>query len=149
MLVYRISKCKFIDDLSGLGAATYPGRWNTKGTYILYTAQSASLALLESVVHISKINVVPYCIICLEIPETSIKEIKPEELPEGWERNPPADQLKEYGTKFVKENKFLALKIPSAIIFEESNILLNPSHKDFNKVKIISRRNLSIDQRLL
>jgi len=149
MLVYRISKCKYIEDLSGLGAATYPGRWNGKGTYILYTAATASLALLESVVHISNIPTIPYCMIGIEIPDNELAEVSVKDLPAGWQNNPPAEDLKEIGNQFVKEGKYLALKIPSALMPEEFNIILNPSHPDFKKVKIISKRNLSIDERLL
>lgn len=149
MLVYRISKCKYIEDLSGLGAATYPGRWNGKGTYILYTAATPSLALLESVVHISNIPTIPYCMIGIEIPDNSIEEISVRDLPDGWQVNPPADDLKEIGNRFVSEGKYLALKIPSALMPEEFNIILNPNHTDFKKVRIVSNRNLSIDERLL
>jgi len=149
MLVYRISKCKYIEDLSGLGAATYPGRWNGKGTYILYTAQNPSLALLESVVHFSKIPGMNYCMIAIDIPDDRIVEMKLSDLPAGWESNPPSEQLKTFGNKFVKEGKYFAMKVPSAILFEENNILLNPNHRDFEKVKIVSKRNLTIDERLL
>ena len=147
MLVYRISKCKYIEDLSGLGAATYPGRWNGKGTYVLYTAATPSLALLESVVHISNIPSISYCMISLEIPDDCFTEIK--ELPSDWEANPPADSLKEIGNRFVREGEFLALKLPSAIMPEDFNFIINPKHKDFKQVRIVSNRNLSIDERLL
>ena len=149
MLVYRISKCKYIEDLSGIGAATYPGRWNGKGVYVLYTAQNPSLALLESVVHISKIARMNYCMVSLAIPDDSILEIKLSDLPLGWESNPPSEMLKDFGNKFVREGRYLAMKVPSAILFEEYNILLNPNHRDFEKVKMVSKRSLSIDERLL
>jgi RES domain-containing protein len=149
MKVYRISKCKYIDDLSGAGAAVFPGRWHSKGTYILYTASTPSLALLESVVHISNIIVADYCMICLEIPGDKILEIGIEDLPNDWFENPPPDKLKFYGDTFIAETKFLALKLPSAIMPEESNFLLNPHHKDFKLVKKIYTRNIPIDRRLL
>jgi RES domain-containing protein len=149
MLVYRISKCKYIEDLSGIGAATYPGRWNGKGVYVLYTAQNPSLALLESVVHISKIARMNYCMVSLAIPDDSILEIKRSDLPLGWESNPPSERLKDFGNKFVREGRYLAMKVPSAILFEEYNILLNPNHRDFEKVKTVSKRSLAIDERLL
>ena len=149
MLVYRISKCKYIEELSGLGAATYGDRWSGKGTYIVYTAQNPSLALLESVVHISKIAGMSYCMVTLDIPDDNILDIRLPDLPAGRENNPPAEMLKEFGNKFVREGKYLAMKVPSAILFEESNILLNPNHRDFEKVKIVSKRSLAIDERLL
>ncbi|MEJ0103503.1 MAG: RES family NAD+ phosphorylase [Bacteroidota bacterium] len=80
MNVYRISKCEYISDLQGTGAALYPGRWHSKGTYILYTAATPSLAMLESVVHISNIAIASFCMTCLSIPEDKIKTITVEEL---------------------------------------------------------------------
>ena len=149
MKVYRISKCQYIDDLSGTGAATYGGRWHSKGTHVLYTAATASLSLLESVVHISNIVAADYCMICLEIPKDKILELSTIDLPYNWFVNLPPDFLKTYGDRFIREGKFLALKVPSAIIPEESNYLLNPNHEDFKKVKILSKRTVPIDERLL
>ena len=149
MKVYRISKCQYIEDLEGTGAARYPGRWNSKGTYILYTAATPSLALLESVVHISNIAISSYCMICLNVPEDKIKTIAAAELPDNWFVNPPIDVLKQTGDSFIKENKFLALKIPSAIMPEENNFLLNPAHPDFKKISTVYVRTIPIDERFL
>ena len=149
MKVYRISKCEYISDLNGTGAAQYAGRWHSKGTYILYTSATASLALLESVVHISNIAVTSYCMTCLSVPEDKIKTIASNELPRNWFSNPPPDALKKIGDSFVKENKFLALKIPSAIMPEENNFLLNPRHIYFKKVSVVYTRNIPIDERFL
>jgi len=149
MNVYRISKCKFINDLKGTGAAAYGGRWHSKGIYVLYTSEAASLALLESVVHISNIAASGYCLLCLEIPDNNIKELKPDDLPEKWDENPPADLLKSIGDKFVRENKFLALKLPSVILPQESNYLLNPNHPDFINVTVLYSQPITIDVRLV
>ena len=133
MKVFRISKCDFIDDLSGTGAALYGGRWNSKGTYILYTAASASLALLETIVHTSSFPKVDFCILELEIPENKILEMKVHQLPPDWKKFPSPSQLKKTGDNFCKDRKFLALKIPSVILPEEYNYLINPEHADFKK----------------
>lgn len=149
MKVYRISKCQYIEDLEGTGAARYPGRWNSKGVYILYTAATPSLALLESVVHISNIAISSYCMICLNVPEDKIKTITAAELPDNWFVNPAIDALKQTGDSFIKENKFLGLKIPSAIMPEENNFLLNPAHPDFKKISTVYVRTIPIDERFL
>jgi RES domain-containing protein len=149
MNVFRISKCKYISNLTGEGAATYGGRWNSKGIHIVYTAASPSLALLESVVHISHIPIDEYCMVTIAIPENKIKEIKISHLPDNWFVNPPADQLKSIGDNFIKDNIFLALKLPSAIMMEDYNLLLNPNHPDFNKVNLVTTRTIPIDERLL
>ncbi len=149
MKVYRISKCKFIDDLSGRGASLYPGRWHHKGTFILYTAQSPSLAMLESVVHITTMVQLTLCMVCLEIPDDSITGISIEQLPDNWFMNPAPDSIKQTGDLFIKNKKHLALKVPSAVMPEEYNVLLNPAHPHFNKVNVLYSRTLRVDERLL
>ncbi|MBO9594778.1 MAG: RES family NAD+ phosphorylase [Niabella sp.] len=149
MKVYRISKCAYIDDLSGTGAARFPGRWHSRGTYVLYTAASPSLALLESVVHLTTVVKLDLCILGLEIPEWSVQELSPALLPEEWFHNPAPDQLKHIGDRFVQEGAFLALKVPSAVMQEEYNYLLNPAHPDFEHVKVIYSRHMPMDKRLL
>jgi RES domain-containing protein len=89
MIVYRINDSRYIKDLSGKGAALYGGRWNSKNTYVVYTAQSRSLALLETVVHIGKIPATGYCLATIELPDNSIASFPFEKLPPGWHTNPP------------------------------------------------------------
>ncbi|ANH82503.1 hypothetical protein A8C56_17360 [Niabella ginsenosidivorans] len=149
MKVYRISKCNYIDDLSGTGAALYPGRWHNKGTYILYTAMSPSLALLESLAHITTVIKLDLCMVCLEVPENSIQELAAERLPKGWAANPPPDPLKIIGDRFVKEEAFLALKVPSVVMPEEHNYLLNPAHPEFERVRVLYTRRIPVDERLV
>ena len=149
MMVYRIAKCDYINDFSGTGAAMYGGRWNSKGTYILYCASSSSLALLESIVHISSIIKLSLCIACLHLPTSHIKQISESELPEGWQNNPAPFILKDIGDAFIRENKFLALKLPSAIIPMEYNFLINPAHEEFKQVELEFVRKISIDERLI
>ena len=87
--------------------------------------------------------------VTIGIPENKIKEIKISNLPDNWFINPPADQLKSIGDNFIKDNIFLALKLPSAIMMEDFNLLLNPNHPDFNKVNLVGTRTIPIDERLL
>lgn len=145
--VYRISKCVYIDDIRGTGAAAFAGRWHSKGTYILYTAATPSLALLESVVHLSRIPVVEYCMICLEIPDTNIKKVNITELPYNWYFNPCPQDIAIIGDHFIKQNKYLGMEVPSVVIPEETNVLLNPNHADFSEVKVAYKRKIPIDQR--
>jgi len=148
MIVYRISTCRYIKDLSGKGAALYGGRWNSKDTYVLYTAQSRALALLETVVNIGEIPDTGYCMITIDIPEDSIASYPLHRLPEDWTANPPPDRLKEIGDKFIRSGKYLALQMPSALMPEEHNYLINPAHEAFSKIRIVSERPITIDERL-
>ena len=148
MKVYRISKNQFIHDLSGYGAAHYPGRWNSKGVFVLYTAATASLALLESVVHMDKLLRNGYSLATILLPDDKIQTILIEDLPQGWDTFPPPEKLKSLGDQFVRTSAFLALKIPSSIMPEDHNFLINPQHAAFNQVKIDNVRELRIDSRL-
>lgn len=149
MKIYRISKCEFVNDLSGTGAAMYGGRWNSKGKYILYTAETASLALLETVAHMTNIASISYCMLCLEIPETSIDQYTIAELPANWQNYPPPSVLRRIGDEFLEKGMSLVLKLPSAIMPEECNCLLNPHHPDFKKVKVVYSKALPVDGRLV
>lgn len=86
--------------------------------------------------------------VCIAIPDDCFTEIKQKSLPSGWFVNPPPDSLKLYGDKFIRENKYFALKIPSAIMPEENNFLLNPNHPNFKKIKVEYVRKVSVDNRL-
>jgi len=149
MTVYRIADCQYISDLTGKGAALHGGRWNSKDTYVAYTAQSPSLALLEAVVHFGKLPEAGCCLATIEIPDSSILTMPPENLPPGWHTHPPPLYLKSMGDKFIKANKFLAMAIPSVLMMEEYNYLLNPGHSLFKEVKILSQRPVKLDERLI
>jgi len=148
MIVYRISDCKYINDLSGKGASLFDGRWHSKGTYVVYTAESRALALLENVVHRAMIPANSLCMATIEIPDNNIENFPMEKLPPGWYSNPSPNYLKPIGDNFIRAGKYLALKLPSALMMEEHNYLLNPAHPSFSKVKITTERSISIDERL-
>ncbi len=149
MLAYRISDCRYIKDLSGKGAALFGGRWNSKDVYMVYTSQSGALALLEAVVHIGKVpRAGHYCMATIEVPDNSIQSFPIQKLPAGWQNNPPPDYIKTIGDNFIKSNKHLVLEVPSVLMTEEHNYLINPVHPDFKKVKIIAQRSIMVDERL-
>jgi RES domain-containing protein len=148
MKVYRISKCQYIDDLSGKGAALYGGRWNNKGTYVLYTAATPALALLETVVHVNTIPVSGYCMATIELPGADILVLTEKDLPRNWQHNPPPSSLKKIGDRFIKEGLALALQLPSVIIPQDHNILINPKHPQFKTLRLVEKRFIPFDDRL-
>lgn len=149
MIVYRISNCKFIDDLSGRGAAMYGGRWNSEGIHVLYTAGSPSLAMLESLVHLGGRVVGDFCQIAIEVPEEDIYELRPENLPDVWRENPSPDLLKTFGNKFITDNKYFMMKVPSVLVPDESNYLINPTHTLFKQVRVLVKSKVRFDERFL
>jgi len=151
MRVYRIVQDTYAKDLSGEGARLYGGRWNRKGTSLLYTAGNSSLAMLEKLVHIP-VYVFPkdLKIIVLEFPETmAMSRIALEDLPEDWMYRTEHPTVLDIGDQFVAKSEFLCLSVPSAINPIDDNILINPKHPDFSKVKIVDELPIVFDKRLL
>ncbi len=149
MIGYRISKCPYIEDLSGLGAYLHGGRWNSEGVRMLYAASSASLALLETLVHIpSGLAATGFCMMSLDIPSKEIDIVSPDHLPSDWNQYPSPHSTKEIGDAFIKSNKHLALQVPSSILEMENILLINPNHVYFKKIKVISTHIIHIDKRL-
>ena len=150
MQVYRIAQKAFINDLSGEGARLFGGRWNQRGVPILYTAESRSLAALELLVHTQKLSILSdLAILTLEISsKTKIDDInKLIKLPIGWEKYTIHPELQEVVSKWIESEGFI-LKVPSAIIKEEANYLINPRHKNMKNLKIISIEDFLLDERL-
>ena len=115
---------------------------------MVYTAQSRALALLEAVVHIGKVPDAGYCVATIDIPDNSIEVFPIEKLPADWNKNPSPDYLKSIGDYFIKTGKYLALQIPSVLMMEECNYLLNPAHPQSNKIHIVAQRPIGVDDRL-
>jgi len=148
--VYRISLAKHARDLSGKGARLTGGRWNTKDTAVIYTSESRSLAAMEYLVHVSLANMPPeITITSIEIPQSLVPiTINISDLPKDWRRSPPPFLLGELGAKWVSSMESLLLRVPSAIIKHEFNILMNPSHPDIKKINIGEVEDFIYDERL-
>ncbi len=152
MLLYRIVKSKVrANDLSGIGAFRTGGRWNSKGTCMLYTSENSSLAYLENLVHFNIAVYPPHLyIIQLEVDDDQALFILPEiNYPTDWMKLELLEN-KALGDKWMTEKKFLAIKVRSAINIFEYNYLLNPlfpGYYDLVKVKSITE--IPIDERLV
>lgn len=150
MRVYRLTKQKYSASLNGIGAALKGGRWNSKGTEIIYTAANRALAMVEALVHLSP-QVLPESFMMMEIdiPDTiKIDEIKEILLPDNWQIFPLMPASQKVGDNFIRENNFAVLKVPSAIVKGDYNYLINPYHVDFKKIKVMSIEPFGFDKRL-
>ena len=153
MFVYRIAKTKHITDLNGTGAKLFGGRWNEKGTPLVYTSSSISLAILESLVHFP-FHLAPkdMSLAIINIPdslfETAIELNSLGKIPKSWREYPPSIETQRFTNKWINEKKSLILRVPSAINSAENNYLINPVHKDFNLIGIDSTTLFSFDIRL-
>ena len=139
MKVFRISRTQHIKDLSGSGARVYGGRWNHKGTSIIYTSENRALATVEYLVHVP-LSIVPtdLCLATLQIPDEIIsKELVISDLPSNWQDYPAPLKLAELGTNWAKARESLLLRVPSAVVDHEFNILINPLHPEISHVGIV------------
>ena len=149
--VWRICNAKWATTaFDGQGAKTYGGRWNSVGTSVVYTSSSLALAALESLVHLGVKSIPkPQVAIPADIPEgISIDQVEPENLPSTWIDDPPPATLALIGNQWVATGKSSVFKVPSTVITEEWNYLLNPEHPDFAQIVIGTARSFQFDARL-
>lgn len=140
------------DDLSGKGAETTGGRWNRAGTPMVYCASSIALACLETIVHYAVKNPLPLnrYLVRIEVPEEHYNRrtiFVPKDHP-GWEVEPPGLVSMDWGTSWAGGNTTLIAEIPSVIIPEEPNLLINPRHPDLVHVHAVLSRRWLYDSRL-
>ncbi|HVS92968.1 MAG TPA: RES family NAD+ phosphorylase [Mucilaginibacter sp.] len=149
MVLYRITNALYANDLSGMGARLYGGRWNSEGRSALYLASSRSLAILESLAHIVPTNIPDDLVmLTIETPNDYF-EVAVNSLPPYWREDRASDALKQIGNAFLLENQHLLLKIPSVIVPEEYNYLMNSLHANINQVKVLNQSRFNFDCRLL
>ena len=149
MIVYRIERTRYANDLTGEGARLNGGRWNHKLTACIYTSASRALAILEYTVNVN-IDDIPRAlsISAINIPQKSILELSIADLPGDWRAAPAPTSAKDFGTQLLRKAEFAAIKIPSAVIPEEYNFLLNPAHRDSADFSIVNVRDFINDVRI-
>ncbi|CAM4340390.1 RES family NAD+ phosphorylase [Gillisia limnaea] len=150
MKVFRLSKKQYSSTLSGKGAALFGNRWNSKGTEMIYTAQSRALSMAEVAVHLS-LSTLPsdYMMIEIEIPDfLKFQSLKESELSQYWNSHPPIPFTQKIGDDFIDSGKHCILKVPSAVVKGDFNFLINPHHKDLKKIKILETTDFPFDKRM-
>jgi RES domain-containing protein len=139
-------------DLAGKGAEKTGGRWNRKGTPMIYTSVSRSLACLETVVHVSGGNALPLnrYLVQIKIPGVlwSSRVVLDPANHVGWDAEPAGKVSMDWGTAWIQGKTTLLADVPSVIVPEEHNILINPHHPDAAKLTAVKIRKWTYDQRL-
>ncbi|TAN13623.1 MAG: RES domain-containing protein [Chitinophagaceae bacterium] len=151
MEVFRIAKSKFIDDLSGAGSRLHGGRWNKKGTAVVYTSCYRSLAALELIVHVPQKNLTnDYQLAIIDIPEgINMKIIYAESLPEHWRTVSINPHLQSIGDRWLAEGIYCILQVPSVVIPQEWNYVINPAHPEAKEIRIVKTEDLILDERFV
>lgn len=151
MLLFRIEREKYLHEiLSGKGAAASEGnRWNSPGVRMVYSSSSRALALLEVSVHLDLAEDLPAdrYLVTLELPdELPLGEITREQLPEGWDQRPPGSWSQQAGDEFVRAAKYPILRVPSSVIPEEYNYLINPMHPKAAAIVVKDQRLVAMNR---
>ena len=141
------------DDLSGEGAKKSGGRWNKKGTPVLYTSESIALACLETLVHINAQGLpLTRYLVRIDIPMrvwNLAKKLNAKTAGIGWDAMPAGTASIERGQKWLQSNASALLLVPSVVIPQASNVLINPLHPDIKLIKAKKIEKFSYDPRLV
>tara|TARA_R110002095_G_scaffold216280_1_gene212808 strand:+ start:422 stop:883 length:462 start_codon:yes stop_codon:yes gene_type:complete len=134
MKLYRITKAKYASTAwTGAGASAVGGRWNSAGHKAVYVAESIALAQLEILVHVESAALLSkYVCYEIEVPETLIRRLDASALPTNWQEDPAPDETQEIGDQWLEGGDALALLVPSTIVPQEINAILNPQHPDYD-----------------
>lgn len=146
MELFRITRSEYQNDLSGMGAYYHGGRWNSPRNAMVYACSRRSLAMLEIMVHWQRPTPPPdYVVVVLHVPDsmkfaTGIYVVPDWQLEPQWSR--------ETGDQWLQDKRSLMLRVPSVIVRNESNYLINPNHPEAEAVKIINIEPFEFDSRL-
>jgi RES domain-containing protein len=137
--------------LSGKGAAKMGARWNSEGVELIYTAANRSLAMAEVAVHLSYTALpTDFVMLTIFIPDdVSSKKLVSKDLPSDWNDFPYySASTQTIGDRFIDENKDCLLVVPSVVTQGDHNILINPGHPDFKRIKIVQAEKFPFDRRM-
>ena len=151
LTVFRLGKHVYRDQLfSGQGGLYAGGRWTPRGRPVVYTSGSISLAVLEYTVNYRRRGWVPATVLGrADVPAgVRVEIISMDKLPSNWFAAAAPPQLQALGHEWLERGETAVLKVPSAIVTEEWNYLLNPSHSDFRKLRISRPTPFNFDQRV-
>ena len=147
-VAWRIVQERFVAGaFSGEGARQVDGRWNSRGTAVVYTSEHKSLAALETLVHVAPKVPVSYRCFRIEFSDALVERLAT--VPPDWRDEPPNDATRDIGNSWTREQRSVGLAVPSGVIPEEWNFLLNPAHADFAKIAIGKPHLFAFDPRLL
>lgn len=149
---WRVCKTKYAQAaLSGEGARRYGSRWNRPGNPMVYLSESLALAAMEFFVHLDPYGPSPKGLsaVLIEIPEAiSVEKLGLKKLPRDWSRIDPPASTQDLGTAWLHSVRSCGLLVPSVLIPQESNLLINPLHPDFSQVTVVQTDSFDLDPRM-
>jgi RES domain-containing protein len=147
---WRTTRKKYIREaFSGEGAKQFGGRWNPAGYPAVYTAESLSLAILELMVHLDDdSDICSFAAIPVTFPRALVQVLPESQWPSDWFSLPIAEPSQQVGKKWLEEMSGVVLQVPSSVVPQECNYLINPLHPKFSRLEIGPPQTLHIDQRI-
>lgn len=147
MLVYRIVHKKYS---SGLFASGLKGRWNSPGKKVIYTAESIPLAFLVNMIRRQGVGFnSDFKILFIDIPDSiKIMTVEGSDLEDGWRDFKDYSKCQIIGDKWYDERKTMILKVPSAVLSDSYNYVINTEISDYRLVKLIEVTDLVPDDRI-
>lgn len=140
------------DDLSGKGAETTAGRWNRKGAPVVYASGSRALACLETVVHLGGGDPLPLnrYLVEVRIPPQhwNARVVFDPAAHIGWDAEPAGRVSLDWGSQWIQQRTTLLAEVPSVIVPEEWNVLINPVHPEAASLTAVKIRRWAYDHRL-
>ena len=135
---------------SGDGAKLHEGRWNSAGQNMVYTAGTTSLAMLEMLVHLQRETLLNrYALFEVQFDAEFMSAIDVKTLPKNWRASPPPESVQRMGDLWLAESRSAVLRVPSVIVPNESNYMLNPAHPRFSEIELSQPLGFEFDVRLL
>ena len=150
LTVWRLVKTKYSRSaFDGEGSRLYGGRWSSPGTVVAYASESSALAVLEVLVHLQNSTVLQsYSLASADVPDELVEVLAPKWVPADWRRSPPPGEVQEVGDAWAREGRSAVLRVPSVILGDSYNYLLNPAHPSFARIRIRDPRPFDFDSRL-
>lgn len=150
MKAWRISKRKYAFSTDGEGAKRTGQRWSKVGVPALYAGFSVAICALEVLVHTSTVVPDDMVLVELELPDDDALYLNTvsSDLPDGWDDLPSSVAAQLYGTQWLQSGSYLGIIVPSAIVPEEKNVVINPLHSSMSRVSLSIVRDFTFDSRL-
>lgn len=149
MRLWRIAQSKYALDRLCAGSALYGGRWNPVGMPALYCGASIAICALEKFVHVGQAPLPPLVLVAVDLPDDCrIFTPSTSELPAGWDELPTSTSAQSLGRAWLDQAEMLAMRVPSVVLPEESNVIINPQHSDYVRVQLTVVRPFTFDGRM-
>jgi len=147
---WRLSKARYAADLSGVGAARDGQRWNPPGQPAVYLGLTPEITVLELMVHLNGVFAAPLVLCSYAVPDEPrlIARPDPSDLPPGWDAIPHSHSSATFGGRWLRAAGQLALVLPSVVVPQARNLMLNPLHPAITTVALLDQVPFRLDHRL-